>query len=81
MIDGWLAYDRIEPISSQWSHTATAAAAAHNAVALLAAAQGVQIEPASPADYVPNRTAELRPEREPLNADQVQEILRRKFGV
>lgn len=82
MLDGWIAYDRLEPISSDWVHTGTLAAAAHNAVVLQAAVQGVTLEPRAPADYCPDRTATAAPQTAAaMTAEQVAEALHRRLGV
>ena len=78
---GWLAYDRIEPISAEWAHTATTAAAAHNAGVLIAAAHGVDLEPVTPDQFIPDREAQPETPPERMTADEIQQALARRFGI
>jgi hypothetical protein len=56
VIDRWLAYDRIEPISTPWHHTAEVCRQIWEALQYWAAKQGIEL-PARAADHwIPDRS-------------------------
>jgi hypothetical protein len=61
VIDRWLAYDRLEPISAPWQHTAQVCAALWEAIAIIAAGQGVELPPRSGEYWIPDRTGSRQP--------------------
>lgn len=55
VLDQWVAFDRVEPISDPWQHTGTIASEVHEVVRWIAMERGVQVEATSPDDYRPRR--------------------------
>jgi hypothetical protein len=81
VLDWWLAFDRIEPISQPWTHTATLCAAVWEALSAIAAAQGVELPARKPEYWIPNRQAvESRQPTNRIDPEQLEAIMRRRFG-
>jgi len=76
-----MAYDRLEPISSPWQHTATLAAEIYHAVAYYAATQGVTLPERKTEDWIPTRTAAAPEPAKRMTADEIEAVMRRKFNV
>ena len=87
LIERWLAYDRLEPISSPWQHTATLAFAMWEAIRRLATAQGVDLPARLPDAWIPSRESRETPREsatspsERMDAAEIQSLLHRKFGT
>jgi len=76
-----MAFDRVEPISGAWRHTGEIAAAAWNAVALLAAGQGVKIDLRTAADFTPDRSAPVQDSPAEFSGEQIRAAMEKRFGT
>ena len=83
VLDGWLAFDRIEPISQPWMHTATICQVLWDALGAIASAQGVTLAKRQVEDWIPERQASepRKATNRPIDPQQLQAALRRRFGV
>jgi hypothetical protein len=83
VLDGWLAFDRLEPISQPWMHSATICQVLWDALGAIAAAQGVELPKRSVDDWIPDRQASeaTAQKSERIDPEQLQAALRRRFGV
>jgi hypothetical protein len=83
VLDGWIAYDRLEPISSPWQHTATLCMVIWEAMSAIAAGHGVKLPERKLEDFMPSRepgqtTGETQQRIDP---EHLEAVLRRRFGV
>lgn len=76
MIDGWVAYDRVEPIRDEWEHTGTIASELREVVRMIAAAHGMKPLPDStePADYRPSVNREPKQPQE-MSDEQLRRVM------
>lgn len=82
VLDGWIAYDQLEPISSPWLHTATVCMVLWQAMQAIAAGQGVKLPDRKAEDFMPTREPEPADQsRERITPEKLEAVLRRRFGV
>ena len=83
VLDGWIAYDRLEPISSPWQHTATVCVTLWEALRAIASGQGVKLPEQTLEDFIPRRQVDQQAEksRERICPEKLEAALRRRFGV
>lgn len=76
----WCRFDELEPISSEWLHTGTTAAAAVNGAAVFAATQGCEIKQRTAESFQP-RYVPAAKQAGRMSEDEIRREMRRSLGT